>query len=112
MQASGTKAHVSRYINEDESYWKNHLSRFRLSGLSRKEYCRQNGIGYDRFGYWMDKLTAPQEQVSSKQLLPVQIKPEQKVSDSGSLFSVVLKNGCILQIHNSEALSIILEKLL
>ena len=112
MQSAISKAHVSRYINEDELYWKNQLSRFRSSGLTKKEYCRQNSVSYDRFGYWMGKLVSQQSQAASKKLLPVQLKPELKKSDDESLFSVILKNGCILEIHNEAGLSIILEKLL
>jgi len=111
MQAARSKTPVSRYITEDESYWKNQLSSFRASGLTRKGYCRENGISYDRFTYWMGKLITQQAQVTSKPLLPIQLKAEHKKAESGSLFSLVLKNGCILQIHNEQALSIILEKL-
>jgi hypothetical protein len=111
MQAARTKAHVSRYVSEDETYWQNQLSSFRASGLTRKGYCRQNGINYDRFTYWMGKHITQQTQVTSKQFLQVKLKPELEKSESGSLFSLILKNGCILQIHNEQALSIILEKM-
>jgi hypothetical protein len=118
MQASGTKAHVSKYVTEDKYFWQNHLSKFRESGLTRKHYCRQNAISYDRFTYWIRKHPQ-QPQVFSeqkeklekpRQFLPLQLKPEHK-PDSTSLFSLNLKNGCVLQIHNEQALSIILEKL-
>jgi hypothetical protein len=111
MQASVTKAHVSRYHSEDESYWSNQLLSFRASLLTRKGYCRQNGINYDRFTYWIGKLTTQQAQAASKQLLPIQLKPEFKKPEPVSLFSLIFKSGCILQVHNAEALSIILEKM-
>ena len=120
MKAARSRAHVSRYFTEDEFFWQNQLSKFRASGLTRRQYCRQNTVDYYRFTYWKKKLTSQQLQISSeqeastekpKQLLAIQLKPEYKAPDVVTPFSLSFKNGCVLQIHSEQALSIILEKM-
>ena len=120
MKAGRSKAHVSRYVMEDEFFWQNQLSKFRSSGLTKREYCRQSGMNYDRFTYWTRKLIAQQAQKilkqescleKPKQLLPLQLKPEYKAPDVVSPFSLIFKNGCVLQVHSEQALSIILERM-
>jgi len=120
MKAARSKAHVLRYVTEDEFFWQNQLSKFRSSGLTKRKYCRQSGMNYDRFTYWTRKLIAQQAQKilkqescleKPKQLLPLQIKPECKTFEAAVLFSLNLKNGCILHVHNEQALSIILERM-
>jgi hypothetical protein len=120
MKAMQLKIPVSRYVNEDESFWQNHLFEFRKSKLTRKQYCRQNGVDYYRFTYWMKKLIIQQLQVPSDQeevlekpqLLSIELKSEYKKSEVAAPFSLNFKNGCVLQIHNEQALSIILEKMI
>ena len=119
MKAMRLKTYVSRYAAEDESYWQNHLLGFKESELTRKQYCRQNVVDYYRFTYWMKKLIHQQPQALSEkekalekpQLLPIQLKPEYKEPQVVAPFSLSFKNGCVLQIHSGQALSIILEKM-
>jgi len=119
MKATRSERYVSRYAAEDESYWQNHLLGFKASGLTRKQYCRQNAVDYYRFSYWMKKLIDQQLKIPSEkekilekpQLLPIQLKPEYKTSEVIAPFSLSFKNGCVLQIHSEQALSVILEKM-
>ena len=36
--------------------WADRIHAFRESGLSRKDWCQQNGIPQSTFGYWIRKL--------------------------------------------------------
>ncbi len=38
------------------SYWETHVRAYRESGLSQKEYCRQNNISYWSFNPWKRRL--------------------------------------------------------
>jgi len=119
MQASQpTKKFVPRYTHEDESFWKKHQLDFSASGLARKAYCKMQAINYDRFSYWIKKLNSPADggkndkQASHKYtaLLPVQVKSE--CPQGNIVGSLILKNGLTLQIHDPQALSFILEKVM
>lgn len=119
MKATHSKIFVSRYVAEDESYWRNHLLGFKASQSTRKQYCRENVVDYYRFSYWMKKIIDQQLQIPSgkekivetPQLLPIQLKAEPKASEVVVPFSLNFKNGCVLQIHSEQALSIILQKM-
>ncbi len=118
MQSTRSKKNnVSRYIHEDEAFWKKHQSNFAISGLSRVEYCQVQKINYGRFTYWLSKLSSAtsQEHVNNKQPAPkrpaflsVQVKAERQLLST--LCSLTLKNGLTLQIHDPSVLSWIWEE--
>lgn len=87
MQSAQRKQKISRYLNEDELYWKKHQSGLSLSGLTRTAYCQAKGVDYDRFTYWLTKLAQSAcEKVMDEQqqeppqvsgpLLPVHVKSQ------------------------------------
>jgi hypothetical protein len=45
--------------DESETFWKKHHLDFSASGLTRAVYCKTQAINYDRFGYWIRKLSSP-----------------------------------------------------
>ena len=52
---------------ENKEFWQEQLVKLKASGLSRSQYCRDNGINYDRFGYWLRRLSpVPSEFVPVK----------------------------------------------
>jgi len=121
MQAAGSGVHTSKYSNEDKIYWKNEISKLKISGLSRREYCRQNKINYDKITYAIKRLgvwnserflkESPRLEQSSS-LLRIQLKAEHNSSEPVAPYSsLTFKNGCILQVHNEQALSLLLEKM-
>jgi transposase len=40
-----------------EDFWRSHLANWRESGLSKQEYCRQQGVSKSALGWWRTKLT-------------------------------------------------------
>ena len=42
---------------EPESVWRDRVSAWRSSGLSRREYCAAAGISAKRFGWWIWRLS-------------------------------------------------------
>jgi hypothetical protein len=53
-----------------EKFWRGHYEAQKLSQLSRKAYCKQNGISYSQFSYWAGKWN--QNYVGK--LIPVGVK--------------------------------------
>lgn len=120
METASVKTHVSRYKAEDENYWRHHLSVFSCSGQTKKLYCKENGVAYDRFFYWIRKLSTSTIQKSLNQknpaekmprLLPVQLNQKPHETQSAALCTLTLKNGYTLHIHDQQSLSFIIDKL-
>jgi hypothetical protein len=44
-------------ILNKEKYWQKHISKYEQSGLSQKEYCKQNNLVYDTFRGWRKRLS-------------------------------------------------------
>lgn len=43
--------------------WAERISAFQASGLSRKDWCQQNGVPQSTLGYWIRKI---QSEISKK----------------------------------------------
>lgn len=108
MKASKPRAKTNNRLKDGNNidFWKNHIDSQSVNNLSRKEYCKNNGLIYHRFCYWHRKLES-----SSKisPLIPVKIKSDNELSTI--LGSIKLSNGSILNIHNLEAMAAILRGL-
>lgn len=118
MQEEILKKSMSYCPEENEGYWKQHRSGFLASGLSRKRYCREHGVNYDRFHYWFKKLSPPEGAAQSGKespeknglLLPVRLGPVKSDALSQPLCTLHLKNGHHLVIHSEHGLSLLLEQ--
>ena len=54
--------------------WQEHLARWRRSGLSQSQYCRQHGLRWHTFHYWrkkLDGITATKAGGSRLRLVPL-----------------------------------------
>jgi hypothetical protein len=117
MKEQALKKAIRYYPEENEEYWKQHQSRFLVSGLSRKKYCLKHEVNYDRFNYWFKKLLPHQEGTPSVKgssgenslLLPVRLSQPKSETLSVLLCTVNFKNGHHLVIHHERALSLLLE---
>ncbi len=104
---------LSKKLAEKEAFWQQHYTLLKSSGLSRIEYCRENNLNYDQFGYRISKWNKAisvdnnQDQLVSVKLKPV---PVNQSFNSSLLCTLDLKNGHQLRIHDSAALMIILER--
>jgi hypothetical protein len=104
MKEDILKKSMRYYPKENEEYWKQHRSGFLASGLSRRMYCTEYGVNYDRFHYWFRKLSphqkaAPSGKESSEKnglLLPVHLSQEKPNSLSTPLCTLNLKNGHLI----------------
>lgn len=39
-----------------QEYWQQHITAWRSSGLSQRQYCAREGLAVQTFGYWQRKL--------------------------------------------------------
>jgi hypothetical protein len=53
-------------------FWQRHLQRWRQSGLSQAQYCRQQQLSDAAFGWWKGRLSAE----SSQRVKPKSIRDE------------------------------------
>ncbi len=70
--------------NSKADLWSDRVSAFQKSGLSRKDWCQQNGIPQSTFSYWMRKI---QPESSKTEIIsdPVfaRLPSEQEVHSAG-----------------------------
>ena len=91
---------------ENDAFWRQHHTSQQLSGLTRSDYCRQHGLNYDRFGYWLKK----QKDRVDGGLIAVKLKSTSLTATSATLCTLELKNGHCLKIHDTQALALILAR--
>ena len=63
-----TVTRPSRQGSEKRRYWQSHIERWRVSGMTQKDYCRKNGLKWSTFHYWRKRLRELSRPVSLVQL--------------------------------------------
>lgn len=51
MESGHTQGNTSK-----QKHWENHISCWRKSGLTQRQYCLRQGIALSTFSYWIRKL--------------------------------------------------------
>ena len=100
-------------VIEDKSYWLQHISDYKSSGVSNKSaYCLQAGVTYHRFLYWFEKLSRELVDKNTprkpEQLIPVQVAAKPQTRATTPLCILEFKQGHRLLVHNES----VLEKLI
>jgi len=109
MEAVPSTKPAAQPVIENESFWMRHAELHKESGLTRKDYCRLHNINYVKFGYWLCKLKLRQQPSS---LVSVKLKSsEEAFPQQSTLCTLNFSNGCSLKIHDTQALSVILERM-
>lgn len=95
---------------ENDEFWRHHNQTYKTTGLTRKNYCRQNQLNYDRFGYWIKKQLRSKNQ--STKLVSIKVKPESQPAAMQSILCTLnLNGGYCLRIYDINALSVILDRM-
>ena len=74
--------------------WAAHIEKWRLSGLSAKAFCEQEGLVYHQFGYWRQKFLSADDAPTGSKWVPVTIAAE---SHHTSSLEVLLPNGAVIR---------------
>ncbi len=74
--------HISQKSKED--FWKKHVSKFKQTGLSRRQYCLNENLSYWTFLDWQKKIEKTTEASLETKLvkIPRQINPQVNNRDS------------------------------
>ncbi len=91
----------SKSLNESKcTYWKKHISAWKISALQKSEYCQQHQISYASMMYWQKKF---KEEVVSP-LVAVKLKEEIVDKNHDALCTLLLPGGAVLKVHHEKAL--------
>lgn len=67
-----------------QRFWQAHVTALEKSGLSRKEYCRQQQLSYHAMIYWQKKLRKQKKGIAPATLIPVSLLPQCRERDSSA----------------------------
>jgi len=84
------------------NFWEGHYQKQLSSGMSRRQYSDNAGLGYDRFSYWVQKFRQEAKADMVNQTSPfaqVQVASGHQQTQQ-VLASIELKHGCILRVHD------------
>ncbi len=87
-----------------EQFWRRHISRQRLSGLTIRDYCQSNDLHENSFYSWRrtinerDRQTAPSTPSASPAFLPVSVVGTSTPSHDTSI-DIRLANGHRLRVR-------------
>jgi hypothetical protein len=57
-----------------QKHWKRHISCWRKSGLTQRQYCLRQGIAISTFSYWIRKFGKESENPGSTRFYPLAVK--------------------------------------
>jgi len=98
---------------ESKAYWEHHIQQLNVSGLSRKQYCAKHGVIYDRFPYWIKKLSLPASTIkpsSQQTLVAVKVLPKTFTTNT-PLCTLHFQNATVLHIYSTDALDLLLTRM-
>ncbi len=96
---------------EIKLYWQRKVNEFNNSGLTQREFCRQNDLSYWSFNSWNRRLSKDKGATS---LVEIPSKTIKSMSQPKDEFEIITKNGLRIKIPDKfkpETLSSILEVL-
>lgn len=94
-------AGINKYTPEEKA---NHISRWKSSGITQKEYCLQHNIKYLTFGKWLynsrSKSAIKKPKVSSsKTFIPIRVTENVTPSKNMTKVEIEFPDGTKLRIH-------------
>jgi hypothetical protein len=81
-----TKLSRQQLIDEKRKFWKQHLNLWQDSDLSQAEYCRQNNLDKNQWGYWKQRFVKTE---SSTEFIALPVNRSLTLLGSSSLNLVV-----------------------
>lgn len=91
----------SKRAKRTAAEWQRVIAEQKRSGLSQKEFCRQNNIGYSSFHSWKAKLSGEGRPVSSDQPHFIELPPLANVSASSWDIELDLGHGIVLRLRRT-----------
>ena len=85
---------MKKQTKQSEKYWKDQVSKWHQSGLSRREYCKRGNISYWIFLDWLKKI----ETEESSGLVRIPIKAYSKASSLESTIEIIINQNISIRI--------------
>lgn len=99
------KRHIER-----EAYWQEKVNEYIGSGLTQREFCRQQDVSYWSFNSWHRRLATPKE----TGLVEVTDRVQAAQTSPAESIEILLQSGLRIRIpeqFNPEALALIVDTL-
>lgn len=81
---------------KSQPYWQRHVEAYQESGLTQREYCRQNNISYWSFNPWKRKLES-----ESSELCEIPIQTVQGLSSETKHIEIIISEKLKVTIPES-----------
>ena len=101
---------VMKISAEKRAYWEKHLSGWKHSGLTQKDYCKREHLAYGSFKSWRNQLTEATRSAKPGFIDVTSVEPE-KISSNVLVLQISLANGSRIGV-NAEASPFIVEQVL
>lgn len=75
------KSHSTKNNTAKQKHWGNHISCWRKSGLTQRQYCLRQGIAISTFSYWIRKLGKGAEITGPTRFYPITVKNTSTLPD-------------------------------
>lgn len=96
---------------ERKAYWQQKVNEYIGSGLTQREFCRQQDVSYWSFNSWHRRLTATPKETG---LVEVTTRVQAAQTAPTESFEILLQNGLLVRVpeqFNPEALARIVDTL-
>jgi hypothetical protein len=77
-----------------QKHWKKHISCWRKSGLTQRQYCLRQGIAISTFSYWIRKFGKAAENPGSTRFYPLSVKGNSTSSSRKGLHTGIRLSLC------------------
>lgn len=69
METRNSKSNLSK-----QKHWENHISSWRSSGLTQRQYCLKQGVAISTFSYWIRKFKKRSAKTNQPRFYPLTVK--------------------------------------
>lgn len=83
-------------IEQNRTYWKQHIENWRSSGLTQVAYCRQHELRAHQFTYWKKRSTAPDSAIT---LVPLKIRGHLPCDQNSASLRLIMGQDLAIEIR-------------
>lgn len=81
-------------ITPKQQYWKNHISCWKGSGLTQREYCLEQGIAISTLSYWIRKFGKGAKNSKPPRFYPLAVRGDSTLLDTKKLHTGIRLSLC------------------
>lgn len=77
-----------------QQYWRNHISSWKRSGLTQREYCLEEEIAISTFSYWIRKFGEGSKNSKPSRFYPLAVRGVSTLLDAKKLHTGIRLSLC------------------